>query len=299
MVTGELPTRPLINVDSEIVSLFDRPNCPKPTNFPIENSLAYYGILFEDDPLICAFNGQENGCFRYQIYRKEWSLEVFAINKQRTHASGVHYGNNSWIISGGHIFQERIPLLLSTSEVLKNQMFDFGPMLPIPLSGHCSVALDERQIFIGGGYGNLKDSFILDVSEKTWTNLTLMKYGKFGHACGRVYTLFNEMEVIVAGGLHQNIIEHFSIKRSNWFSGPTINQPIYRVATIQGETTFLITGGVELEPGCSTINCRLNTILKYDNYVEDFSKEKTLSQGRGNHIAIPLPADIECSGNIL
>ena len=299
MVMGELPTRPELNKDSEIVALFARPKCPKPPDFPIENTLDRYGILQGEVPFICGINDQENTCFKYKVKDNKWDLENFTINGNRTQASSVQYGDSMWIITGGQKFVSGVPVILDNSEILKDGEFINGPLLPIPLSGHCTVKL-HHGFFVAGGYGDLKDSYIFDISDTTWKNLTLMKYGKFGHACGRVLTLFNEDEVIAVGGLRQYETEIFSLKRSIWLDGPRIlDQPIFRSATVQGENTFIITGGVELEPDCTTPNCRSNTIIEYNNFIVDFlPKEEKLSKGRGSHTAVPLPVNAVCSSKI-
>ena len=298
MVTGEESTRPMLNADSEIVSIFVQPSCPKPPSFPIENNLALYGILLAEVPLLCGFNEQERGCFRYQSIKNNWTIEQFVLHENRSHASSVSYGNDSWIIIGGQAYHNGLPIILDSSEILRHHQFVQGPKLPIPLSGHCSVNIDDGQIFIAGGYGEpqLKDSFILNIKENSLEYLDLMIYGRFGHACGKVMTLFNEIELIVAGGLHQNRIEKYSFVHKKWFALTIMgDQPTFKAATIQGKRSFLITGGVELEPYCTTSNCRQDTIKQYDNSLSVLIVKKKLNHGRGNHLAIPLPTYV-CSG---
>ena len=108
---------------------------------------------------------------------------------------------------------------------------------------------------------------------------------------------FEDIEVIAAGGLHQDKTEIYSLQRSSWFNGPDIqDRPIFKAATLQGINTFILTGGVELDPHCTTNDCRLSSIYAYDASLETFLQEnQRLDQGRGNHVAVPLPVDIECS----
>ena len=300
-MTGEEATRLILNADSEIISLFAWPTCPKPPRFPIENTLAFYSTLKVNDTLLCGFSEQEKGCFKYQIIENSWAMEAFSLLKNRSHASSANFNNNSWIITGGQEYTGRTPVLLNSSEILQSNEFIQGPTLPIPLSGHCSVKLDEGHIFIAGGYGDqshLKDSFILIIKELSWEHLPMMKYGRFGHACGKAMTMFNEIEIFVVGGLHQNRIENFAIVQSKWFTLPTIeDQPIFKSATVQGETTFVITGGVELEPDCTTRNCRQDTIKLYDDYINTLvNRKERLDQGRGNHVSTQMLSNTICSG---
>ena len=301
LVTGEEATRPMLNVDSEIISLFARPSCPKPPSFPIENTLALYSTLSSNDVILCGFSSEEKGCFRYQILENNWAMEELSLLENRSHASSISYNNNSWIITGGQKYTEGAPVLLDSSEILKNYEFTQGPTLPIPLSGHCSIKWNEGHIFIAGGYGDqshLINSFILNIEELSWEYLPMMKYGRFGHACGKVMTLFNEIEFFIAGGLHQNKIEKYSIVHSKWFTLPNIeNQPIFRSATVQGETTFVISGGFELEPDCTTKDCRQDSIKIFDKYGKTLKiRKERLSQGRGNHVSTQMPSKAICSG---
>ena len=301
MVTGEEPTRSWLNADSEIISLFARPSCPKPPRFPIENLLTVYSALPEKGPLLCGFSVQEKGCFIYQIMENIWTFEDYGLLENRSHASSVSYKNGSWIITGGQKYSDGINVILNTSEILKNVGFIQGPNLPIPLSGHCSVNINEEEIFIAGGYGqpHLKNSFIFNNKAFSWDHLPLMKYGRFGHACGKLMTLFNDIVVVVAGGLYQNRIEKYSLVHSNWFIlQNSEDQPIFKSASIQGETTFIIAGGVELEPDCTTRNCRQDFIRLYDNTMNDMvKKKKRLKEGRGNHVSTRMPSNVVCSNS--
>ena len=290
-----------MNVDSEIISLFPRPTCPKPKDFPIKNSLALYGTLMEE-PLICGFSYSENECFTYQAKEVTWTKQPFAIIEERSHASSISYGKDLWMILGGQRYHEGTPIILSTSEILIDGVFIAGPALPMPLAGHCSAKIGEMEVLITGGHGeiqHLREAYILNMEvQPFWENITLMEFGKFGHACGRIRDSFNEIEIVTAGGLHQGSIERYSFKWNKWFSEPEIeDRMIYKASVVQGETTFIITGGVELEPHCTNSNCRLSSIHIYDSDMKIISKkDKQLAKGRGNHITIKLPED-DCSSN--
>ena len=119
LVTGEASTIPEMNVDSEIISLFARPKCPKPPEFPINESLSLYGVLAGEDPILCAFSDEQNGCFQYLIREKYWNAQTFSLPSKRSHASSVSYGNGLWIIIGGQKYIEGATLFLDTSDILK------------------------------------------------------------------------------------------------------------------------------------------------------------------------------------
>ena len=303
MVAGEVSTRPQINNDVEFIALFPRPTCPKPQKFPIIATLSLYGMSIEFLPLLCGFNETQSSCYSYSFDETRWKHRQFGLIKERTHASSASLENSSWIIIGGQTYMEGAPVLLNDSEIFSNDLFVSGPGLPIPLSGHCTVKLNDGQIATVGGYGSenhLKDAFMLNLDQKPyyWSTLNSMETGRFGHACGKVQTFFYDIEIIAAGGLHQEKVEIYSIARETWLNGPRIeDRQMFKTATVQGEITFLLTGGIELEPDCTTNNCRLDGIHVYDAGTNLFNEmEQKLAQGRGNHMSVALNTDVDCSG---
>ena len=308
MVAGESSTRPDLNVDAEIISLFARPTCPKPPDFPMRDSLALFGAFVADRPVLCGTRVEDSLCLSYDMSGGSiWHTEQFALNGRRTHASGAMLGNGSWIITGGQLYVDGAPVLLNTSEILEDDGgggFVPGPMLPMPLSGHCTVSIEGWHMFVAGGYGvsHLRESFLLDTDDRSWRSLPMMRHGKFGHSCGRAETEFGEVKVIVTGGLRQHQTEVYLPAKQIWVDGPRLSEArhVFNTATVQGSDTFVITGGVELEPDCSTSDCRLDDILGYDPYSNSWVKSvQKMRQGRGNQASIRLPFDAECSCEFL
>ena len=279
--------------------------CPKPSDFPVRGSNALYGTYYgQRQTLLCGTKIDENACYTYDIGGMSWNLEGFAPMEEQTHASAAAW-NSSWIIVGGQKHIGESPVLLNTSEILISNKFMPGPVAPVPLSDHCIVAVDKNVIFISGGYGEpspLGITLILNFGElkSNWQTLNPMKSGRFGHACGRIKTIFDIYEIIVVGGLHQPSTEIYSFSREHWLSGPNFEDvQIFNAATVQGEYSFLITGGVELVPQCTTRNCRLDRIYAYDHSSRMFTKhEQRLNRGRGNHVSISLPANVNCSSEL-
>ena len=310
MVIGESSTKPELNVDAEIKALFPRPTCSKPPNFPIDESLALYGGLIESDITICSIKSEGNACFIYNIIEMSWNVKDFFPGEERIHGSSAPLdGGSSWIIIGGQKYLRDSPVLLNTSEILISNAFEPGPIAPIPLSDHCTVALEKNRIFTAGGYGDigeshLKNAFILEynVSQSIWHFLSPMKNGRFGHACGSIKTVFEEVKVIAAGGLHEETVEIYSIQRQSWSNGPNLEEiKIFKTATTNGIMTFLVIGRVELEPYCTTESCRLDSIYSYEyKSSTGFVKfEPTLNKARGNHISVPIQSERDCSSKIL
>ena len=288
-------------MDAEIVSLFARPSCLKPPDFPLANPMSLIGSFVDGNPNICGFLEQESFCYSLDIKNQYWNIHNYTIIEQRSHAAGVQLENGSWIIFGGQKFSEGVPVLLNTSEILIETQFYFGPQLPLSLSGHCVVKVDDDQIFTAGGYGQpfLKDTFYLQIQNNTWQSITPMQQGRYGHVCGKVLSSFNDIQIVAAGGLRVDKAELYLYQKQYWINGPDMmRKNFFKAASVQGPTNFIIIGGLELEP-CATSNCQLEEIYIFErNIAWKFSQQK-LKKGRGNHIAIKLPPEIECTSKYL
>ena len=262
-----------------------------------------FGALINESPILCGNSQSVKKCYRYDLKSASWLMRPYFVAEERIHSAGATFGNDSWIITGGQKYVEGAPILLDTSEVLDNGSFVSGPRLPLPLSDHCAISIAKDAVFISGGYGqpqHLKEAFILKFNpEPNWIPLHNMQYGKFGHACGKVITLFNETEIITAGGLRQDKVEIYLLDKQFWINGPQIkSRQIFKVATIQARLSFVLTGGVELEPNCTNLDCRLDSIYLYDSSENEWKEsKKSLKRARGNHVAVSLPTEADCSSN--
>ena len=305
-MAGEEPTS-AINADVEIVMTFPRPTCPKPPNFPKENSLSLIGTFLTSMPILCG-GGEtsiDNFCYGFDFEEYIWINKSFKLDQSRIQAAGTQISDNKWIIFGGQIYFEGGPLILNTSTILVNEDFLPGPYLPMPLAGLCAVSIETNKIFLSGGNdGQLKKqrtaiSLLLKTSNlPIWKNLPMMSIGRYGHSCGKTKH-FNEFEIIVAGGLRVNRVEIYLLTKGLWINGPNLERQVFSAATLQGELTFLIIGGMELEPDCKKDNCRLDVIHAYNRLENSWNEKKqTLRLGRRNHVAIPLPIEVDCSSKL-
>ena len=306
LVAGEDPTSDMSN-DVELVATFPRPTCPKPPNFPIEKPLGLIGALQDNIPLVCGSMTEAKFCYEFDLKGLSWINQSFEMDEPRTQSAGAQLNGDLWIILGGQVYINGAPLILDTSTVLHNGHFAAGPILPMALSGHCSVSISDSQIFVSGGkdrqLSNSRLAFMLSLScgfckvnidkLSTWKNLTAMSLGRYGHACGKVKNL-KEAQVIVAGGLRVDKVEIFT--NEGWIGGPKLERQVFSAATVQGDLTFLIVGGMELEPDCSAENCRLAAIHTYNPMEGTWGeKEQVLRHGRKKLLAVPLPVDADCS----
>ena len=303
MVTGTKEIEVGKNLDVEIVSLFARLSCLKPPDFSFANPMSLIGTFLNGEPIICGFHGQESFCHGLDFKNQVWKVYNYSLLEQRSQAASVALENGSWVIFGGQKYSEQIPVLLNTSEILIGSKFHFGPQLPLPMSGHCIVKFDKEQIFIAGGYGQpfSKQAHTLQINynlSNIWHSIKPMNEGRYGHVCGRILTLFNDVQIVAAGGLRVDKVEIYLFRKKSWINGPDMLQNnVFKAASVQGSTSFLMIGGLELEP-CQTLNCQIKDIFIFDRNNAWRRSQKELHTGRGNHIGIALPPDIECTSKI-
>ena len=304
LVVGEASTRPEINIDVEIIALFLRSVCNKPKNYPVEKSLSFYGTFLNNIPIVCSTLVNKSLCYGYNIQREFWNIQSYSPIEERIQAASCNVHNGSWIITGGQKYIEGTPILLNTSEILNTDgIFYMGPTLPLFLSGHCSLLFNNSNMFISGGFrqpDHLRSSYFFNFQKNIWSSLHLMKHERYGHACGRILSKSNELNVIVIGGLHQNSMEIYLPHYAIWIDGPNIEErPVFKAATVQGLTTFVLNGGIELEPNCMSDKCRLNEIYIFDVANNRWTKsDKKMKSARGNHASIFIKNDVDCSSKL-
>ena len=264
--------------------------------------MSLIGTFFKRVPVICGFLEKDSFCYSLDMRDQYWRTNNFTLLEQRAQAAGVSLENGSWIIFGGQKYNEQLPILLNTSEILIDANFNFGPDLPLPLSGHCIVKIDQNHIFSAGGYGQqfLKEAFIMQTLNGSWETISPMFDGRYGHICGKVLSSFNHIQIVAAGGLRINKVEIYLHQKQYWIYGPEmIQRNFFKAATVQGPTSFLMVGGLELEP-CSTSDCQLKEIYIFDRLNNAWKhSQQNLKIGRGNHIAIGLPPNVECTSKFL
>ena len=279
-------------LDVEIVSLFARSSCLKPNDFPLANPMSLIGSFINGDAIICGFLGNTSFCYGLDLIEQSWKVLNFTMSEQRAQAAGARLENGSWIIFGGQKYSEGVPIILNTSEILIDSNFQLGPQLPMHMSGHCIVNLGKNSIFIAGGYGQpfLKHAFILKINNATsWESVIPMHQGRYGHVCGKVLNSFNDVQIIAAGGLRVDKVEIYLYKKQYWINGPNMMRDnFFKAVSVQGPSSFLLVGGLELEP-CSMLNCQLKEIYIFDRNLDWQASKQELNKGRGNHIALGLP----------
>ena len=252
-VVGEEGLNSDLAKDVELIKLFTRDTCPKPPNLPGHQISGIIATYLNDELIVCYFISNKisesrlesiSNCYEMDFNDWYWKQLPFALSEERAYSANAKYssGNDSssqtWLILGGQRFTDGSPEILDSSEILEDNKFSYGPILPIPLSGHCAVSINDTHIFIAGGYNppyHFKSSYILDMSigKEDFEPVADMIHGRYGHSCGKVFTIFKKVKLVAAGGLKLESVELFSMDTGVWKMGHSLPNPIFRAATVQ------------------------------------------------------------------
>ena len=72
------------------------------------------------------------------------------------------------------------------------------------------------------------------------------------------------------------------------FEGPVLLTRNFRAATIQGEATFLITGGFDMHGIEGNIGTKYDSIIMYNGKDKVWEAKSRMKRSRGGHIVIPM-----------
>ena len=168
-----------------------------------------------------------------------------------------------------------------TQYVTLNQVAELGPEMPLPLSHHCLVKIDESLAVVTGGFtsDNLMTdgSFYYQISSQTWTLAPSLALPRHSHSCGVLRSLTDGADavpiVVVASGdteVDDVSTEFLAFPHSNqqtidnaWTEGPDIPLKLEgtsMVATSSHDRLILI-GGIEKNGQRSSAMLQLNCLL--------------------------------------
>ena len=121
----------------------------------------------------------------------------------------------------------------STIYTSDGETFAELPPMPIGLTSHCVVTLDDDDLFVTGGsvpedsggeHDNDK-SFIYHSDTMVWEELPGLPTARVYHMCGTVHNSNGDQEVIVAGGYtydgfnSRDLVEIYNIQTGQWRTG--------------------------------------------------------------------------------
>ncbi len=94
-----------------------------------------------------------------------------------------------------------------TQYVKLNQVAELGPEMPIPLSHHCLIKINESMALLTGGFTSNRlvsgSSFYYQISgpmSNTWTVAPSLKLPRHSHSCGVLIGAEDVSIMVVAGG---------------------------------------------------------------------------------------------------
>ena len=88
----------------------------------------------------------------------------------------------------------------------------------------CLVVVDDRNIFLAGGYPGSNKAYMYNLDSNSWRELANMRLKRLYHSCGLIdrYNNGTGKEIIVAGGswrAHTSSVEIFSMDTEEWREG--------------------------------------------------------------------------------
>lgn len=237
-----------------------------------------------------------NECYKMDPSVGNWS-QIEPMPSPRAGAAAVVIGKKLFITGG----QTEPFLMTKTTVVWDGDTWDQGPDLPISLTDHCAVQLDDRTTLIAGGrQRNNNDPFVsrrswlYDWDSEKWTEVGPMNWPRIDHSCA-VVADDNGIEVGAVGGtssLNAQLtspelqkMEIFDLKTKTW---RLKNQPlpVIQERVIWGSTLSNVDGKLILLGGQDLANRHLKSIFEYSRHFGFKWLPNTMSTKRSGHVAI-------------
>ncbi len=189
-------------------------------------------------------------CYDYHSENNSW-VNSTSLMTGRMHM-GASFIDNVWLLSGSWYGQVK-----DTTEMWTGSNFEAGPNLPREMWSHCQLTVNATHVLFVRADG--QPNFLLDWTDKTWTELPSLRYNIGGLSCGLIRHPINGIEAVVAGNGNSEIFNFTSL---SWRPGP--DAPNFNVASYtQLSDTFVMVGGY-------VGGQNLDTLYKFDNVNYDW-----------------------------
>jgi len=273
----DLSTVEIINLNStETV-------CEPLKNFPYANVASNGEIWFDNKPIICGGDRNDQSCWHY--YNGQW-IEGQPLIVGRTEFAMVK-SEHGLVVSGGHSVNEEY---FSNQEILTPTGWKSIASLPKALIRHCLVNLNSTHIMAIGGFDSnfIFDVNILDLNTESWTVGPSLKTARYDHSCGKILTQDGQEAIIAIGGHGgESSVEVLMPGDNQWIEGPNLPRSIWAAQLVQD-----VSGGVVLIGGFDG-RVFLNTLYKLSSL--DGSWElmiQKLKTAREEHTAFLIDDDL-------
>jgi hypothetical protein len=217
--------------NTEIMDLSDPSNVCQPSllaDYPLDRVWgASGGLLTNNNAMICGGWGSEklDDCFSINPHGIKKAATARLSQPRSSAASVVWNSTTLWMTGGSHAGYVRT----KSTEFVQLTGTTPGPDLPLEVSSHCIVSLnDTTLILIGGKLQSVtysKATWFYNTDHKTWTDGPSLTIGRESHSCA----LFKSPQhghtdtVIVTGGWNGAkklaSTEMLNLDSNSWESG--------------------------------------------------------------------------------
>ncbi len=217
----------------------------------------------------------------------------------RVFASGVRLPDRGWWVTGG---EDDHGDLLDSSEIVVSEStteleVEPGPLLPVKISQHCLVRIDNTKVMLIGGrtenepfsaeafYFNWQKS--KTSRRRTWSTRMSMRRGRRGHTCFVI-----DDTVFVAGGdvtddsRGSDSVEVFDLQNLEWNVITALPLDVQAASVFHWNSRPTLVGG--------TLQ---GDILRWDDEDDEWiiDEEKTISESVSYAIALEIKMSWVCS----
>ncbi len=299
-----IDTCEVINLESSATTCKDLPN------FPATFYGAIGGLGFNENPIICGGNHDNNFSNRcYSLENKEW-VSAASMNSVRFHAAAAQLQDGKLLVTGG----QNDSFLLNSAEMLTEEGWESKiPLLPVNIMYHCMVTVNSTTVMVIGGWSSGK-TFYFNFGEESWTEGPELKNYRVWHSCGKIRrnNESQDMSIIVAGGLNglngdyiMSSVEILDDGSNEWRTGPELPFGIGESQMVEDQNGGVVLIGGEsslcavLIGGESSSCIVLNSLYQLPHGGQDAvwtKMEQKMKSARYQHVAFLIPENIvDCS----
>lgn len=207
----------------------------------------------------------------------------------------VNQGKKLWV-SGGFNDSE----ILTSTEYIEHEVSYLGPDLPLPLTDHAVIALNESTyMVIGGATSDIDElsskTFYFNEDDKQWVPGPNLNYARYGHSVALGADIISgEQFVVVTGGNSfdsseiVDSVEILYLNSTEWIKGPPLPKKLTEHSmTSVGSSVYVIGGKDEnniASDGVFKLSCKNSKCF--------WEKQASLVTGRYGFVAVKVPYDL-------
>ncbi len=303
---------------SEVIDI-DNPNvsCQSLPDLPVQDVSAVGGLVSGNIPLICGgtvigLGGETDRCAILNNFGR-W-IEIGQMLEAKEEAASMLWNQTTLLVTGGQhgpdnylSATELITVKQSQSQSEDNQpSYSFStrsaPNLPINVSLHCIVRLNESTAFLIGGWNGKGETYFLDLTTDldeemfAFTRGPQLAIGRYFHVCGVLSNPGdgNETVVVMTGGSnngHHRTTEMWIPGSNEWIKGPDLPEAVSYTSglTSADRKSLLVVGGI-VRTGIESNEVSTIYQLSFQDGSWQWTKlEQELQVPRSFHLTMLMP----------